>query len=195
MGVSIGGIFNSLTCQISGSRTCETLFSDEFENLDSWEVVHGKWEIEEGKLCGGPGKGRIFTELDDDDYIITLNNANLSKGKGFGVYFRTSNHGKVDGYNFQFDPGYKKGSFILRKWVNGRQLKPFAITKVPNFDWYNQDYKMQIHVIGDTFSVFINDEEVLTGTDDTYQSGGVGFRTWNKSEVCIDSISVDHPTN
>ena len=80
---------------------------------------------------------------------------------------------------------------MFRKWVKGRELKPFAITKAQDFDWYAQDYTLQSHVIGDTFTVIIDDEQVLQGVGDAYQSDGVGFRTWNKSEVCFNSISVD----
>jgi fructan beta-fructosidase len=190
-GVELELIFRSLICELSGSDSCDNLFRDDFDDLNLWTIVRGKWDIEDGKVCGGPGKGRIFTEIDEGNYVITVDGANLSKGKGFGVYFRTNNPEKVDGYNFQFDPGYKKGSFIFRKWVKGRQLKPFAINTAPDFDWYDKDYTMQIFIEGNTFTVFINDEQVLQGTDDTYQEGGIGLRTWNKTEVCIEGISVD----
>ena len=192
-GIEISTIFNSVLCGFSGANNCAGYFADEFNDLEAWNIVRGKWDIEDGKLCGGPGEGRIFTDLANRDYVINIQDATLFKGNGYGIYFRTTNSEKVDGYNFQYDPGYGKGSFVIRKWFKGRELQPIAIAKAPDFDWYNQEHDLKIVVDGNTFTAFINDEQVLQAVDDTYNEGGVGFRTWDGTTACFENISVDPP--
>jgi len=191
VGLGIGDVYSRILCEIRGEDNCSSYYADDFSDLEDWNVVKGNWNSEDGKLCGGPREGRIFKELDKSDYVITLTGAELLQGKGYGVYFRSSDPAKVDGYNFQFDPGYKKGSFVFKKWVNGKHLKPFAITKAPDFDWYNEEYTIQIRVQGNSFTAFVNGEQVLQASDDTYSSGGIGLRTWNQTRACFDGISVD----
>ena len=82
LGFGIGSIFRSLVCEFSSTDSCGNLFHDEFEDLDAREIVRGKWEVEDGKLCGGPGKGSIFTEFSEGDYVITVDSANLAQRKG-----------------------------------------------------------------------------------------------------------------
>lgn len=191
VGVEITDVYSHILCEVKNEDNCSSYFADDFSDLEGWNVVEGNWNVEEGKLCGGPKEGRIFKEFDKDDYVITISGAELMQGKGYGVYFRSSDPDRVDGYNFQFDPGYHKGSFVFRKWVNGRKLQPFATTSASDFDWYNQEYTVQIHVQGDNFTAFVNGEQVLQATDDTYSSGGIGFRTWDQTRACFDNVSID----
>jgi len=193
LGIEIGTLYSSVVCGLSRAEDCGRYFADEFNDLEAWDIVRGKWDVEDGKLCGGPGEGRIFTDLSESDYVINVQDATLFKGNGYGIYFRTTNSEKVDGYNFQYDPGYGKGSFVFRKWFKGRELQPIAIVKAPDFDWYNQEYDIKIVVDGNTFTAFIDDEQVLQAVDDTYSEGGVGFRTWDGTTACFENISVDPP--
>jgi fructan beta-fructosidase len=190
-GVGLSDVYSRILCEVRGEGNCTSYFVDEFANLEAWNVVKGNWSSEDGKLCGGPKEGQIFNDMNKSDYVITISGADLMQGKGYGVYFRSSDPEKVDGYNFQFDPGYKKGSFTFRKWVNGKKLKPFAVTTAPDFDWYNQDYTIEIRVQGNAFTAYVDGEQVLQATDETYSSGGVGFRTWDQTRACFDGLSVD----
>ncbi|MBX0326706.1 DUF1080 domain-containing protein [Oscillochloris sp. ZM17-4] len=189
-----GTSVDTAMCQVVsafGGGDCGTrlLFADDFTNMNAWERAAGTWKIDNGELSGGPGEGRLFTPIPADDYTIDIDTARLSQGNGYGVFFRTENFGKVNGYTFQYDPGLQ--GFAFRKWVNGSEIStPIAIAKAPNYDWYNSDRKLQITVKGDTFTASIDGQHVLTTSDSTYTSGGIGLRTWDSTQASFDNLSV-----
>lgn len=157
--------------------------------MSQWQIVRGHWLARDGYLHGGPGEGRIFRGLSQSDYVITVNGAVLNQGNGYGLWFRATDFDRVNGYTFQYDPGY--GAFIMRKWVNGNELSPFAMARAPGYGWYNTPRQIQIAVKGNTFTAYIDGRQVLQGTDSTYASGGIGFRTWSNTTARFDNISVD----
>ena len=162
---------------------------------ESWSIVRGKWTTDD-QICGGNGEGRIFADgFSGDDYVINIDSAKLFQGNGYGVYFRSTEPDFVDGYTFQYDPGYGSGAMIMRKWVNGSELNPpFAIEWMPSdFNWHNTSHQVQLSVVGDTFKVTIDGEELMSATDDSYPEGGFGLRTWDNTKVCFDGISVSNP--
>ncbi len=168
---------------------------DDKKDIPGWDVLKGKWSLENGQMCGGPGQGRIINTCSQEanltDYTITLDSATLDKGKGYGVYFRTSEgkHG-LNGYVFQYDPGYAGGAFIFRKWVNGHELRPFAVQRVQNFDWHDTPHDIKVVVEGNTFTAYVDGQPVVTATDDSYTEGGAGLRTWDGTNVCFDGFNV-----
>jgi Flp pilus assembly pilin Flp len=187
---------NAALCQVArafgASQACGLLFSENFDNLDAWEKVRGKWDLENGRLCGGPGEGRIFTPIDGDNYRVNIDQNELLQGNGYGVFFRASDVENVDGYTFQYDPGYGKGEFLIRKWVNGYELPPIARAPAPpNYDWHNTNRQIELVVDGDNFAVSIDGEEVVTAQDSTYSEGGVGLRTWWPTRACFDDMTVE----
>lgn len=188
-GTDVQGMYCRAVSSIGFSQACGSYFSDDFNNLSAWQIVMGKWQAKDGELLGGPGEGRIFRHLSQSDYVITVNGAVLDQGNGYGIWFRASNVEKVNGYTFQYDPGY--GAFIMRKWVNGNELTPFAVARAPGYNWYNTPRQVQIVVKGNTFTAYIDGKQVLQGTDSTYTSGGIGFRTWSNTTAHFDKISVD----
>jgi hypothetical protein len=98
----------------------------------------------------------------------------------------------MNGYSFQYDPGYYPGSFIFRKWVNGREIAtPFAVSKAPGFDWYSAPRDVRVVVKGDTFTAYVDGQPVLTAQDSTYTSGGTGLRTWDSTQVCFDQFGLN----
>lgn len=189
VGVDLQGAYCRVVSSVGLSQACGSYFSDAFNNLSQWKIVNGNWQTKDGHLLGGPGEGRIFRELSQGDYTITVNGAVLNQGNGYGVWFRATNVDKVNGYTFQYDPGY--GAFIMRKWVNGNELSPFAVARAPGYDWYNTPRQVQIVAKGDTFTAYVDGKQVLQGRDSTYTQGGVGFRTWSNTTARFDNISVD----
>ena len=160
---------------------------------EKWNSVKGHWKTGD-PLCGGPGEGRIFADdFSGEDYIINIDSAQLYQGNGYGVFFRTTNEDHVNGYNFQYDPGWGGGAFLFRKWVNGHELPPIAVARAPGFEWHNTDRQITVSVVGDTFQAYVDGELVLTATDDTYSEGGVGLRTWDNTEACFSGISITNP--
>lgn len=165
-------------------------FHDDFNgSLKGWDAIFGNWHIEDGKLIGS-GKGSMFVDIPAENYMISLKDVLLSKGDGYGVFFRADDYGSVDGYNFQFDPGYGDGEFLMREWANGAEFSPFDRKKPKkDFDW-NAPHDIDVVVEGDKFTTYIDGTKVSSGKDKTYTEGGVGLRTWDSSEVSVGGITV-----
>ncbi len=173
-----------------GVDACATSFYDTFDSLSAWVIDRGHWSVRDGELCGGPGEGRIFKDLEDGDYTITLDGATLARGNGYGVYFRVSEVPAFNGYSFQYDPGYR--AFIFRKWVHGHEIAPpFAVARARDYDWYGEPHQIQVVANGNQFTALVDGTPVLSASDDTYTSGGIGLRTWDGTRACFDSIAVN----
>ena len=169
-------------------------YSD-FEDGDEleWYQARGrKWNVEDGEYCvDGGGEHRSFTGDEDwTDYAIELQ-ARLDKGKGFGIYFRATNPDKVNAYCFQYDPGYGKGAFLFRKVENGREKRPLVTAWLSEeYDWYSSSHKIRLEVVGDTYTAFVDGEQVAQLIDNSYKHGAIGLRSWDSSRVCFDDVAV-----
>ena len=76
--------------------------------------------------------------------------------------------------------------------MNGREQSPFGRINAPDYDW-NAIHNVSLQVNGNTFTTYIDDQEVISAIDDTYTSGAVGFRTWGSSKSSFDIISIVEP--
>ncbi len=173
----------------------EIYCEDDFASSDNWTSQYGNWKNKDGQLCTSKG-AKSYNNCsqsmkNNKDYSIKLDGAQLDKGNGYGVFFRGTDMGsRTDGYIVQYDPGWRGGSIIMRKWVNGRELPPFAIKRMPGYDWHGEPHDLQLDVDGNTFTLSLDGEEVLVGQDDTYTEGGVGLRSWDSTKVCFDNITI-----
>jgi len=193
-GNSIKSVFCNILAGDLGSKpgVCSSSYlNDDFKTLDHWDIVKGKWWLDNDRLCAGPGEGQILSTIPASDYVINLNGVNLEKGKGYSILFRISGSKKVDGYAFQYDPTYSNGAFLFRKIAHGREFSPFAIKMVSDFDWYQESHDIQVVVQGMTFTANIDGEMILQGSDTTFAEGNIGLQTRSSSMVCFDSIHVD----
>lgn len=189
---AIGTSIKDLYCEVITALGGDACQPSEQE-LTDWNEIFGDWDYEDGQVCG-KYNGRTFADgFTGDDYVVNIDSATLERGNGYGVYFRTSDEAAVDGYNFQYDPGWDGGAFLFRKWVNGHELPPIAVHRDRDFDWLGTSRELQVRVEGDTFTAYVDGEEVLTATDDTYSEGGVGLRTWNGTHACFEGVSVIAP--
>ena len=174
------------------------VWSEDFSDLDRWNFTVGRrWRAEDGKLCAGPrGEHRGFTGDESwDDYTVHVNVAEQYQGNGYGVYFRISNEPRINGYAFQYDPGYGRGAFLIRKIVNGRELwPPIAVSYAPpGYDWYDVTRQVSVRVEGDTFIAYVDGEEVVRATDSDFTQGRIGLRSWDRTVACFDDITVTQP--
>jgi hypothetical protein len=202
-GVSLVKVYCSIMSGLKGPNggACSlAYFMDGFDNLDNWEAIFGSlgsWDTSSGELCtDGSGERRLMSKASlPDDYRITMNNARLNSGLGYGLMFRLSPSGSnYSGYSFQVDPGYGN-KFIFRRYdLNGAELiTPIAVANPPaGFDW-NAQHKVEVVVSGSTFTAYIDDSPVLTANDSTYTSGGAGLRAWSNSRACFDNLSITPP--
>jgi len=198
-GYTIHDAYCRVTEGLGSKNACtgeEIYCQDDFSSSDNWTSQYGSWTNADGQLCTSRG-AKNFNNCSQDmknnkDYTIKLDGAQLDYGNGYGIFFRgTEMDGQTDGYIVQYDPGWSGGSIIMRKWINGRELPPFAIKRMPGYDWHGEAHDLQLDIQGDTFTFFLDGEEVLVGKDDTYSEGGVGLRSWDSTEVCFDNITIN----
>lgn len=181
----------------------DLIFFDDFgQGNDNWYSFYGhenNWAFNNGEpsnLChvGQGGDVLMAKGSEGTNYNISMD-ANLSSGNGYGIFFRTTVNdlGHIEGYTFQYDPGYEGGQFIMRKWVDGYELWPPFATAAPSngFDWHNVNRKVEVDVEGNNFTAKVNGEEVLLGTDDSYPQGDAGIRTWSSSMACFDNFKIE----
>lgn len=198
-GVSLRGAYCSIADKISRGQACKpsAVCEDNFsEGLSGWSLLEGSMgSAADGKFCP-PTYTRMMNNCSVSaglrDYSVALNGANLSSGWGYGLMFRAElTPNGMTGYVFQYDPGYSPGAFIIRKWVNGRELNPpIAVARAPSYDWYGEPHDIRVDVKGNTFTAYVDGVAVLTAADSTYTSGGSGLRTWDNTRVCFDQFGM-----
>jgi prepilin-type N-terminal cleavage/methylation domain-containing protein len=191
--------FPKIGCSIhlatnTGTEPEETglLFFDEFDAMDALTPLIGKWQTVEGRLVPrGAGERRLaFGSTDWDDYTVAVD-AEITRGKGYGVYYRTDANPDITGYIFQYDPGYGSEEFIVRKVVNGREQPPFQRTPIPeDFPIYNRSHTITVQVQGDHHTISVDQTIVLDFHDDTFDRGSPGLRTWSNTKVSFDGVRV-----
>lgn len=201
LGVRLRDIYCTVVDAV-GSKpiACEgVLFEEPFASLDAWTFPVGNgWEQQDGQLCnerGGEHRA-MAGDASWDDYRVSVDNAEMGQGNGYGVYFRTTEPEAVNGYVFQYDPGYRgapypNGAFLIRKVVNGSETSPIAVQAAPpGYEWNDVNRQVEVDVKGDTFTAYIDGEPVVTAQDSQFQNGGIGLRTWNGTQACFDNITV-----
>lgn len=202
-GITIAEVFCRVSDGITGGDTCRqtAVCSDSFSSDEgNWSTAKGDYDIRDDQLCLS-GNAMIFNqcseEMEPEDYVIIVEGATLFEGPGYGIYFRASNttpdrygYTYQNGYTFQYDPGY--GGFVFEKWVRGNHIYP-QLAKVRNreYDFYHQPREIKIVVKGNTFSAYVDDELVLTATDDAFPEGDVGLRSYGTTQVCMDNFRVE----
>lgn len=196
MGVSISDVYCRVASGFKADACAKTtaLCNDEFSNLSGSGGLSGTWKAANGQACI-QGGGTLYNKcsmstVNATDYMASLDGATLSGGNGYGIFFRASDSGLgVNGYAFQYDPG--ASGFVIRKWVNGREINPsIAYQSKPGYDWYGKPHKLEVKVVGNTFTGYVDGVAVLSGTDNTYTSGGTGIRTWDSTQLCVDNFSL-----
>ncbi|MDD4028201.1 MAG: DUF1080 domain-containing protein [Caldisericia bacterium] len=171
------------------------VFQDDFQSLDNWTTTRGEFDIDEqGRLYNSnSGENRSFMNYQGSDFQMSIDVAHLTEGQGYGVWFRASDMDSpsgINGYTFQYDPGYGNGAFVFRKWENGHEKSPFGRVDASDFEWYDE-HEITLQVNGNTFTAFVNGEPVATAQDDTYTTGVVGLRTWGNSKAYFDDITIE----
>ena len=195
-GLSVSDAFCKVVKGLKVSSTCgqpQSYCNDSFNNLSNWSTAPG-WSLNNGQLCNSANATNfIFNTCSEapslpSDYTINIDVATLFAGNGYGVSFRQSSTNPINGYIFQYDPGL--GMFVFRKWINGAETAPFAQVSAGNYNWYNIPRNIKVVVKGNVFKAYVDNNLVLTATDNTYTSGGAALRVWDDTQACFDNFSI-----
>ena len=176
----------------AGEPAVDALFSSTFDDMEGLTPLMGTWAVESGALVTqSNGERRLaFGEDDWTDYTIQVN-ATLTGGSGYGLYYRSDGKADISGYVFQYDPGYGRGEFIVRKVENGREQSPIQRVAIPDgFSTFNTSHQISVSVEGARQTIKVDGETILSFSDDTYSSGMGGLRTWSNSQVMFEDVAV-----
>ena len=214
LGVDVGDMFADLGAVISGEQAGGifdggdaepvTLFSDDFSTDQGfWNSIkqgffNGKWKVKDGKLEARHLSLALLDEFSGEDFRLTVGSPTLNNFRGyyegFGVMFRTESEERLNGYMFEVERVNRNdpGLMYFSQWVNGYQVVP-PISSVPvpqDFNWENPG-DFTIEVSGDTFTAYLDGEEILQGSDSLYTEGTVGVVTNYGTKAEIDSVTIE----
>jgi|JFJP01.1.fsa_nt_gi hypothetical protein len=183
-GVSVQDLYNQVTAGLRGENTdCSPLAraGSEWDASDDKFWRGGIEQQEDGyracPLCGG-----LLPGFSGNDYQVGLSGVQVEKTNptwnGYGITFRAENGPKgLNGYMFEVEKVNKNNPtrIYFSKWVNGVQIKPYIkMFYLPSdIDWNNPP-DMSVKVEGDTFTAYMDGQQVLQGKDTTYPTGGSG---------------------
>lgn len=177
------------------STWTEPLFSSELEDMDDLIPLLGKWKTRKGALeTLGRGEHRLaFGDEAWSAYRLDTT-AMLKKGPGYGIYYRSDQDPNITGYAFQYDPGYGRGAFLVRKVYNGREQSPFRRVPIPEgFPVYNTAHDVSIELDGDHHRIRVDGQTILDFRDDAFETGSAGLRSWGRTQASFERITVRRP--
>ncbi|MEI6314586.1 MAG: family 16 glycoside hydrolase [Syntrophus sp. (in: bacteria)] len=172
-------------------ETANVLFSTGFDNMSNLKSLMGNWSINNGTLLStSTGESRLsFGDNAWTDYEIKVG-AVLTKGNGYGIYYRADGDPNITGYVFQYDPGLGN-KFVVRKVINGQEQSPFQSVSMPaGFAILNQAHDISIAVVGNRQIIRVDNQPVMDFTDSSFTSGSGGFRTWSGTTASFDNLTV-----
>jgi Flp pilus assembly pilin Flp len=205
LGFSLKDVYYGIVNTLRGGAGPASYYMNDFDGdltdwtTHNWWFLRGGWATKDGRLIGDRAAATFLDDFSGDDYVVSLNDVNVNNVKkhwnGFAVLFRTDTEGRrPSGYSFEYEQisRHHPGELYFSKWANGVQIRP-PIARVkapPGFDPINPG-DVKIAVQGDTFTAYINEEQVLQASDSTYSEGGVGLITNWGSSMSLDSVSID----
>ena len=213
MGINLRDVFQNIIGAVNGSPgnqdnpivdALRNFYTNTFdEDMSDWTTAEwkkffgGRWRVQDGKLVGDRDAAIFLDDFDQDDYTLTATGITFDNDKknwlGGGLFFRTDPD-TGNGYAFEIEKrndGHDT-EIYFRKWINGYQIDPpLARAPIPaGFD-FNNLTDIQIQVDGETFTAFMDGNQVLQTTDSTYKSGTVGVASNDGSRMEVDDIRID----
>ena len=180
-------------CQIATALLWD--FSDKGQ-IDNWQAINGKWEIEDGKLKGTLGPdymGIICTYKGSSDWTDYTFSAETEVSEGKYTYWMVRVQPDPLSY-YAFERSHSNNTTIWRRDA-GKHTKLAAGNALQAGHLDKHIWK--IDVKGDEISVFLDDKLLAEAKDSTYKKGTVGLGGHNldsatgKNVILFDNISVD----
>ena len=185
----------------SGSATGRTVFADSFSSAktsaSNWDFNNADCKVHDNALYLGPSAANLVAYALNSTFTdgTIAFDATLNTGWGLGIMFHLSADpvkGAYNGYSFQYDEGYSTGAFLLRKIVNGVELdQPLIVNLTPaGYPWYGVNKHFELTTKGSLITAKIDGKVVLSFSDSSYTTGGVGLRAWSGPSVSIQNFNV-----
>ena len=198
-GVSIRDLYCRIIDSIGVTQNvCQTAYcQDDFDSIDNWQIHNNSgWEVVDGQLCNtDSGELQIYNlcsqDVKPERYTVQLENVILDEGWGYGIFYNLQGTDPVEGYAFQYDPGYGSGAFVVRRWINGWEVNPPIARESVDIEWYDKEHDLKLEVDGNVVRGYLDGELITEFEDDTFSGGSAGLRTWDSTRVCLDSFSID----
>ena len=144
------------------------------KDLEGWKNYGTeKWYVENGEIIceSGPDAqyGYLGTEKHYKDFILTLEFKQEADGNS-GVFFRSTIEGtKITGWQAEVAPPGKHSGGIYESYGRGWLIKPdIEKDEALKMGEWNQ---MKIEVVGSSVTTWLNDEEMISITDDKIGEG------------------------
>lgn len=139
----------------------------------------------------------FLTKTFDDAVIqvktIIITGKTSGNAAGMGIAFRTPQSNKLAGYGLLI---YSDGTYGLVKWdTKGNPTNLIADSSSSAIhQGLNQENDLKLVVKGNTFTIFINGQQVNEATDSTYTSGYIGLVAADKgAEVIYSNLLITKP--
>ncbi len=159
---------------------------------DNWQVTRGEWLWSDDGLTNTKhGENRIFidTLVGLNDYTVSLS-ANLHEGQGWGMFFGSNldSQNKISGFNFQYDPGWGDGAYLIRKWDSDKESVLSSVRTDLDYDIVH-DFLFQVS--NNSITVQQDGTEIIRYNGLLEPEGTLlGLRTWSGSTASFTSMSV-----
>jgi Flp pilus assembly pilin Flp len=175
------------------------------EALQGWMVGEfigrdREFWVEDGRLHSDPGAFMLYRNYAGRDYTAIAVEPRLETfrpdvNQGFSVAFRAEDiNGRLNGYTFRIYHNVNSGqqAIYFSKVVEGRTMWPaLNWSRLPDtFDW-QQPGDVKIEVVGNTFTAYINGQQVMQASDDTFESGQAGLVNMGNSDFSFKGFIID----
>ena len=154
------------------------------EHLGTWNVINGEYFVTVGLVENGIS---TVNELDLTDCAIKVKMRFSDTSVGFkaGIVFRHTDNEHY--YNFILSNEYDTVS--LGRYAPDRPDYGHTFAEESYLVQPNTDYLLKVVVQDDTFTCFINNQKVLSGTNENYAIGKVGLWARN-ADVFFENFTI-----
>ena len=172
------------------AATVEVL-NEDFDDGDAegWTVYDGSWSVTDGTygVNGGGERKAVAAAIDVADFVLEAEVRVKSTSGDSGVVFRVSDPGTgTDNYKGYYVGVATDSSLVFGKANAGRweELDRENLAFTSGL-WY----RLKVVASGASIRVYVSDVLTIEATDDTYDSGAIGLRTW-RAEADWDNVAV-----
>jgi len=159
-------------------------------NIKGWNSLTGSWSYQSDGIQGSSAGDAFFMSNETaKDFIYQAEfNIGTTGGQRAGTLVFRSNDDASQAYAVNVDAGADVVTFF--KWGNGGGV--ISNYSIPIHT--NTNYRLKVKALGNSFTIYLNDAEVINTTDNTYSSGKLGLNVYN-SATTIQNAFVSRKLN